>query len=114
MDLVGKKIGLWESLDQVFTFDEAKDAFDHMIAKRHAGKITTKVCRVGTNAGVSQCSSQRRAFRGEQSRGAYLDDDFASLDQYGLRLSIESQLRRQSPNTQTSRRQRRHFWPSPR
>ncbi|GFP58542.1 hypothetical protein TASIC1_0010035300 [Trichoderma asperellum] len=29
--------------DQVFTFDEAKDAFDHMIAKRHAEMIITKV-----------------------------------------------------------------------
>ncbi|KAL6901155.1 GroES-like protein [Trichoderma evansii] len=41
--LAEKKIGLQPLLDRVFTFDEAKDAFDHMIAKRHAGKIIIKV-----------------------------------------------------------------------
>lgn len=91
MDVVKKRIGLWPLLHQVFTFDEAKDAFDHMIAKRHAGKVITKVSRVGANADVSQCSSERRAIRGEQSRGACLNDAFASLEQHRLRQSIESQ-----------------------
>ncbi|PNP55958.1 hypothetical protein THARTR1_03895 [Trichoderma harzianum] len=38
-----RKISLAPLLDRVFALDEAKEAFDHMIAGRHVGKIVIKV-----------------------------------------------------------------------
>ncbi|KAK0757127.1 hypothetical protein N5P37_010656 [Trichoderma harzianum] len=38
-----RKISLAPLLDRVFTLDETKEAFDHMIAGRHVGKIIIKV-----------------------------------------------------------------------